>query len=64
MRWCSHGWPRNIGQAFADEIFRVLTNAHPRVELVAVHAAAEVQQMIRHAEVPRDEQGGQLPLLK
>lgn len=53
-----------IGQAFADEIFRVFANAHPEVELVAVHAVPEVQQMIRRAEVLRDEQGGQLPLLK
>lgn len=53
-----------IGQAFADEIFRVFSNEHPEVELVAIHAASEVQQMIRRAEVLRDEQGGQLPLLK
>lgn len=54
----------SIGQAFADEIFRVFANEHPEVELVPVHAAADVQQMIRRAEVLRDEQGGQLPLLK
>lgn len=53
-----------IGQAFADEIFRVFANEHPEVELVHIHAAPEVQQMIRRAEVLRDEQGGQLPLLK
>lgn len=53
-----------IGQAFADEIFRVFSNEHPEVELIAIHAAPEVQQMIRRAEVLRDEQGGQLPLLK
>ena len=51
-----------IGQAFADEIFRVFANAHPEVELVAFNAVPEVQQMIRRAEVLRDEQGGQLPL--
>ncbi|MEO5565326.1 MAG: DUF4325 domain-containing protein [Luteimonas sp.] len=54
----------SIGQAFADEIFRVFDNEHPEVELVAVHAVPEVQQMIRRAEVLRDEQGGQLSLLK
>ena len=54
----------NIGQAFADEIFRVFANEHPEVELVAMHAASEVQQMIRRAEVLRDKQGGQLSLLK
>ena len=53
-----------IGQAFADEIFRVFANTHPDVELLHVHAVPEVQQMIRRAEVLRDEQGGQLPLLK
>ena len=54
----------DAGQAFADEIFRVFANLHPEVELHAIHAVPEVQQMIRRAEVLRDEQGGQLPLLK
>lgn len=45
-----------IGQAFADEIFRVFANEHPKVELVAIHAVPEVQQMIRRAEVARDAQ--------
>lgn len=54
----------SIGQAFADEIFRVFANEHPQVELIAMHAVPQVQQMIRRAEVLRDEQGGQLPLLK
>ncbi len=53
-----------VGQAFADEIFRVFANEHPEVELVPIHAATEVQQMIRRAEVLRDEQGGQLSLLE
>lgn len=44
-----------IGQAFADEIFRVFANAHPDVELVPVHAVPAVQQMIRRAQVLRDE---------
>ena len=52
-----------IGQAFADEIFRVFATEHPEVELAAIHAAAEVQQMIRRAEVLRDEGGDQLSLL-
>lgn len=54
----------SIGQAFADEIFRVFANAHPEVELIAIHAVPEVQQMIRRAEILRNEQGGQLPLLR
>lgn len=44
-----------IGQAFADEVFRVFANAHPDIELVPVHATPAVQQMIRRAEVARDE---------
>ena len=45
----------SVGQAFADEVFRVFANAHPDVELVPVHAVPRVQQMIRRAEVARDE---------
>ncbi len=45
----------SIGQAFADEVFRVFANAHPDVELVPMHATPTVQQMIRRAEVARDE---------
>lgn len=52
-----------IGQAFADEIFRVFATEHPSVELSAMHAQPEVQQMIRRAEVLRDEGGDQLSLL-
>ncbi len=53
-----------IGQAFADEIFRVFANAHPEVELQAIHAVPAVQQMIRRAEVARDADAGQLSLLR
>jgi hypothetical protein len=35
-----------IGQAFADEIFRVFTNEHPRIELLPLHANSEVKRMI------------------
>jgi|SRR5690348_2970850 len=45
-----------IGPAFADEVFRVFAREHPEVELVAIHAMPEVQQMIRRAEVARDQQ--------
>ncbi len=53
-----------IGQAFADEIFRVFANEHAAVELIAVNALPEVQQMIRRAQLLRDEQGGQLSRTK
>jgi hypothetical protein len=42
-----------IGQAFADEIFRVYANAHPGVDLMPVHATAQIGQMIARARVPR-----------
>lgn len=45
-----------IGQSFADEIFRVFANEHPAIELIAMNAVPEVQQMIRRAEVLRDEE--------
>ncbi|MDE2085066.1 MAG: DUF4325 domain-containing protein [Xanthomonadaceae bacterium] len=52
-----------IGQAFADEIFRVFALAHPEVELTAIHALPEVQHMIRRAEVARGEHNGQPPAI-
>lgn len=36
----------SIGQAFADEIFRVFAHAHPEIELQFVNANAAVRQMI------------------
>ncbi|MDP2785422.1 MAG: DUF4325 domain-containing protein [Sulfurimicrobium sp.] len=38
-----------IGQAFADEIFRVFASSHPGVSLIPLHAATGVQQMILRA---------------
>jgi hypothetical protein len=52
----------SIGQAFADEVFRVFARDHPDVVLVPMHAVPAVQQMIRRAEVAHDEESGQLPL--
>lgn len=46
----------SVGQAFADEIFRVFAIEHPEVELVPVHDSIEVRQMIRRAEGLRHEQ--------
>jgi hypothetical protein len=37
-----------IGQAFADEVFRVFPLAHPEVELMSLNANKEVGQMIAH----------------
>jgi anti-sigma regulatory factor (Ser/Thr protein kinase) len=47
---------RSIGQAFADEIFRVFASAHPSVQLIAINANAAVTAMVRRAEAARREQ--------
>lgn len=39
----------SIGQAFADEVFRVFRLKHPEVELVPIHASSEVKRMISRA---------------
>jgi anti-sigma regulatory factor (Ser/Thr protein kinase)/biotin operon repressor len=39
-----------IGQAFADEIFRVFRNQNPEIEMTWLNASKEVEQMIRRAE--------------
>lgn len=39
----------SIGQAFADEVFRVFANRHPEMELVPIHCNADVSQMICRA---------------
>jgi anti-sigma regulatory factor (Ser/Thr protein kinase) len=38
-----------IGQAFADEIFRVFGNAHPDIELLVIHTNSEVKRMVERA---------------
>lgn len=40
----------SIGQAFADEIFRVFINSHPETLLVPLHVNGEVAKMIRRAK--------------
>ena len=44
----------SIGQAFADEIFRVFALHHPEVELTSVHANMEVKQMINRARLEKE----------
>lgn len=39
-----------IGQAFADEIFRVFANKHPEIRFESVHASSEVKRMIERAK--------------
>lgn len=38
-----------IGQAFADEIFRVFERSHPNIKLVAINTSKSVDQMINRA---------------
>lgn len=38
-----------IGQGFADEVFRVWTNAHPKIVVSIDNATDEVAFMIRRA---------------
>jgi STAS-like domain of unknown function (DUF4325)/Histidine kinase-like ATPase domain len=42
-----------IGQAFADEIFRVFVNAHPELEVFAIKASSEVKRMIESARLEK-----------
>jgi anti-sigma regulatory factor (Ser/Thr protein kinase) len=46
---------KSIGQAFADEIFRVFALAHPTVELIPVNANEQVTSMIRRAQAAASE---------
>jgi biotin operon repressor len=39
----------SIGQAFADEVFRVFANQYPNIKLVELHANQEVRNMISRA---------------
>lgn len=41
----------DVGQAFADEVFRVFSLSHPEVELVPIKAVPAVQQMINRARM-------------
>lgn len=38
-----------IGQAFADEVFRVFAHQHPQIELIHINASQPIQQMINRA---------------
>jgi anti-sigma regulatory factor (Ser/Thr protein kinase) len=40
----------SVGQAFADEVFRVFRLKHPEVELITIHTSSAVKRMISRAE--------------
>jgi anti-sigma regulatory factor (Ser/Thr protein kinase) len=41
----------SIGQAFADEVFRVFANGHPNIEIVAIRANKNVEEMINRVKI-------------
>jgi len=49
---------RTIGQAFADEIFRVFKLQHPEVHLIVTHANLEIDRMIQRVQSGRVVTGG------
>jgi len=51
-----------IGQAFADEIFRVFARQHPDIQIIDSHANSEVRRMIERAKA-NDLANGQPALL-
>lgn len=40
-----------IGQAFADEVFRVFVNAHPNIDIIPIRTNNDVLQMINRAKI-------------
>lgn len=48
-----------IGQAFADEIFRVFAQKHPEIELLAIKANSAVRRMIARARSGGSSQQGE-----
>lgn len=47
-----------IGQAFADQIFRVFANEHPEIILQPINMSAAVEQMISRAQAHRNTEEG------
>lgn len=46
----------SVGQAFADQIFRVYANEHPDIQLSPINMSAEVRQMVERAKAARQEE--------
>ncbi len=44
---------KTVGQAFADEIFRVYANAHPGRQLFALNTVKAVKRMVERAQDAR-----------
>jgi len=50
-----------IGQAFADEVFRVFQSAHPEITMHPIHMTPDVEGMIKRALAARDSDQKDLP---
>ncbi|MEJ2325312.1 MAG: STAS-like domain-containing protein, partial [Chromatiaceae bacterium] len=48
-----------IGQAFADELFRVFPAAHPGIRITPINTEPEVARMIKRAVAAREAQSAQ-----
>jgi hypothetical protein len=46
-----------IGQAFADEVFRVFPSKHPEIDIVGINANEQVTRMMNRARSERQPQG-------
>ncbi len=44
-----------IGQAFADEIFRVFRNEHPEIKIMRANTTPEIERMISHVTSGKDQ---------
>jgi hypothetical protein len=45
----------SVGQAFADEVFRVFHKQHPEIDLWAVNTTDAIDKMIRRAKTVKKE---------
>ncbi len=48
----------DIGQSFADEIFRVFKNSHPDIDILAVNTSPQVKKMIEFVRLYNKDQQG------
>lgn len=46
-----------VGQAFADEVFRVFARQHPEMEIIPIHTNSDIGQMIARASAGRTAHG-------
>ena len=47
----------DVGQAFADEVFRVFQNEYPDIKIVHLNTSKDVEEMIKRAIAERKSHG-------